>query len=271
MPGHFIVFEYPREDAHPYDIAFQLQADVKGSVPKEQASLKSEVEKTLNVLRSLFAPDQEKFRRYFVELLALSRYGLVGPTAQPAQAMSTLENLQQQIMDNEKGRAISAYVTALLKSQAIWLLVIMALLVGIGGVMHYAFGREISAMNFQILLVAPGLLVGLTFSSFVRCRTITFYDLHAIEADRFGPGLKVAFAAVILFLTAAFLKAGVFEIKVGKTELSAFDHDYLSAFVFGAIVGIAQEPIIARIESIKKQFGGVRRQRNTQSRSRPAR
>jgi hypothetical protein len=259
MPGHFTVFGYPHEDAHPYDIGFQLQADVKGNVPKEQASLKSEVEKTLNVLRALFAPDHEKFRRYFAELLALSQYGLVGPTAQPVQAMNTLENLQQQILDNEKGRAISAYVTALMKSEAIWLLIIVAALVGAGIVLHYVWGEEFAAMDISILLIAPGLFVGLTFSAFVRCRAITFYELHAIEADRFSPILKVAFAAAILFLAAAFLKAGVFEIKVGKTELSNFDHDYLSAFVFGAIVGIAQEAIIAKIESIKRQFGPVRR------------
>jgi hypothetical protein len=65
--------------------------------------------------------------------------------------------------------------------------------------------------------------------------------------------MKSAFALVILTLTAALLKAGIFEVAIGKVKLSSFESDWLSAFVFGAIIGIAQEAAISRIESIKRQ------------------
>ena len=93
----------------------------------------------------------------------------------------------------------------------------------------------------------------MVFSSFVRCKAITFYDLHAIDADRFSPFMKSAFALVVLVLTAVLLKAGIFEIAIGKVKLSGFESDWLSAFVFGAIIGIAQEAAISRIETIKRQ------------------
>jgi hypothetical protein len=50
------------------------------------------------------------------------------------------------------------------------------------------------------------------------------------------------------------LKAELIEIKIGKAQLSSFDKDWLSAFVFGAVVGAAQEAVIARIETIKKKI-----------------
>jgi hypothetical protein len=109
MPGSFRVYAYPHDAAHPRDIMFELAAGAIKSIPKEQSALKSEAEKTIHVLRALFsANEDEKFRPYFGELLGLCQYGLVGKTAQPVQAMDTLKNLQTQLFDNEKGRAISA-------------------------------------------------------------------------------------------------------------------------------------------------------------------
>lgn len=254
MIGHFLVSEYPHGHAHPYDIAFQLNENATGKLPKDQSTLKSEAEKTLHVLRNLFSREDDKFVAYFTELLALCRYGLVGDTAQPAQALDTLKNLQTQIFDNEKGRAISAYMGSVIRSHVVSLTSVVLILGLAVALARWCIAVEDNVIQLQILAVIPGLFVGLIFSSFLRCRTITFYDLHAIDADRFAPLLKVAFAIAILLLAGAFLKAELFEIKLGKTQLSAFDKDYLSAFVFGAVVGVAQEAIISRIESIKKQI-----------------
>jgi hypothetical protein len=252
MPDNFRVYEYPHDVAHPRDIMFQLTDTAKKTIPKEESALKSEAERTLHVLRALYSPTEEtEFRPYFAELLGLCQYGLVGKTAQPTQAMATLRNLQQQIFDNEKGRAISTYMIAVIRSQALWLggiiLVIAASLLAT----YLLVGLDVLRNEAPCLAILPGLFVGITFSSFIRCRAITFYDLHAIEADRFSPGLKLAFALATLFLAAAFLKAELIEIKIGKAQLSAFDKDYVSAFVFGAVVGVAQEAIIAKIETIK--------------------
>jgi hypothetical protein len=243
---------------------FELADAAITSVPKEQGMLKHEAEKTLHVLRNLFPPeDEEKFRGYFRELLSLCQYGLVGPTAQPVQAVDTLRNLQNQIFDNEKGRSISRYMLNIIKSQSIWFGGI--LIGGIGCIFaaHYWLGGPSYERYTPLLCILLGLFTGLIFSSFMRCRTITFFDLHAIEADRFTPGLKLAFAISTITLAAVFLKAELFEIKIGKAQLSLFDRDWLSAFVFGAVVGVAQEAVIARIETIGQKFGrpGVAKKR----------
>jgi hypothetical protein len=251
MSGCFLVFPYPHDAEHPHDIAFQLEAGLKKKIPADQSHLKIEVERTLDVLRPMFAPEHPKFHSYFDELLALSRYGLVGPTAQPIQALDTLTTLQARILDSEKGTAISTHMRGIINSQT---KLLVAAAVGLAVCLYAAFYFGAATLqNFNILAVMPGLWIGLIFSSFVRCKAITFYDLHAIDADRFSPFMKSAFALVVLVLSAVMLKAGIFEIAIGKVKLSAFENDWLSAFVFGAIIGIAQEAAISRIESIKRQ------------------
>jgi hypothetical protein len=251
MGGCYYVSEYPAGSEHPHDIAFQTAPGTTRKIPADQSQLKIEAEQTLDVLRAMFTPEHPKFRKYFEELLALSRYGLVGESAQPAQALATLKTLQSRILDSEKGTAISTHMRGIIISQS---LVLAAADIALAACVYAAFHFGIATQqNFHILAVMPGLWIGLVFSSFVRCKAITFYDLHAIDADRFSPFMKSAFALVVLILVAVLLKAGIFEIAIGKVKLSNFESDWLSAFVFGAIIGIAQEAAISRIESIKRQ------------------
>ena len=264
--GHFIVFAHPHGDEKAQDIMFQLAPDLTGSLPKEQSNLKAEAEKTLNVLRSLCANEDGRFRPYFNELLGLCQYGLVGKTAQPAQALDSLKILQEQVFNNEKGRAISTYMSALAKSQAIGMILVLAVSAGGFILFDWMYGTHLLNQNFSAMAIAPGLFVGVIFSSFMRCRAIGFYDLHAIDADRFTPALKTLFAYVIAMLAAAFLKAELFEIKIGKAQLSDFDKNILSAFVFGAVVGVAQEAIISKIETIKQRIIPTRHNASRQRR-----
>ena len=123
------MYAYPARDEHARDIMFELADVAIASVPKEQGALKFEAENTFHVLRNLFPQEDEvKFRPYFKELLGLCQYGLVGVTAQPVQAMDTLRNLQSQIFDSEKGRAISVYMKTIIRSHGLWLLLIAVVL-----------------------------------------------------------------------------------------------------------------------------------------------
>jgi hypothetical protein len=256
--GHFIVYEHPLNNAGARDIMFQLSQEAKGAVPKAQSDLKSEAEKTLNVLKSL-CEDDGRFRPYFNELLGLCRYGLVGESAQPIQALQSLRILQTQIFDNEKGRAISAYVSAVAMAQAVGICLVVGAAAGALLAIDNYYQLNLFLEYVPAFAVAPGLFAGVVFSSFMRSRAITFFDLHAIDADRFTPALKALFALVLVVITAAFLKIELFEIKIGKAQLSAFDRNYLSAFVFGAVVGVAQEAIISKIESIKQKIAPSKR------------
>lgn len=251
MAGCYIVFEHPHGTASPHDIGFQLVVGFTGEIPADQSNLKSEVERTLDVLGARFAPDSMKFQRYFKELLALSQYGLVGESAQPLQALDTLRNLQKRIFDAEKGTAISAHMRAIMKPQIILLAASVAIGAAAVGAVKLAWLNDVTTF-FPYFAILPGLFVGLTFSAFMRCRAVTFFDLHAIEADRFSPWMKVAFAIVTTAIAAVFLKAQLVEISIGKANLSNFDKDLLSAFVFGIVLGVAQELAISWIESIQK-------------------
>lgn len=251
MTGAYIVFEYPKGVPHPNDIAFQLQVSATEAVPEEQANLKSEVERTLDVLRTIFHSEDSKFRGYYDELLGLSRYGLVGPTAQPDQATDTLHNLQRRILDAEKGKAINRHMRHVIYTHgAIYFSLWAASLVAAAIVAHIGF-NAISGLLLTPAFALLGLFFGCVFSAFLRCRAVTFYELHAIEADRFSPFMKCMFALVTLVIGGGLLKAGVIEFSLGQVPLDQFDKSALSAFTLGTVVGVAQEAVIARIEAIK--------------------
>jgi hypothetical protein len=248
MTGCYKVYSYPQENEHPYDIAFEVNEGVT-KVPREQSDLKSSVERTLDVLRGILKSTDDRFGKYFTELLALSRYGLVGDAAQPEQAMVTLQILQNRILDREKGTATERYMRAIVS--ALWIpTLVYASALSLLGLAIWV--KLLPATLLSLWPIYPGLLFGLLFSAFMRCRAISFFELHVIESDRFAPWMKITFAVITLAITGAFLKAGVLEIKVGSLALSAFDVNQLSAFVFGVVVGIAQEIITARIESVKQ-------------------
>ncbi|WP_019962141.1 hypothetical protein [Woodsholea maritima] len=246
--GLYLVYAYPENSDHPDDIAFELTLEAR-DIPPAYSQLKSNIERTLSVLRALYQPQDKVFKDYYGELLALAQYGLKGPTAQPQQAELTLANLQQRFHNSEKGKVISQHMTKTLKLYAIVFgtcAALALLLYGLLVLTPWAF-------NPVVLSTLPGLCLGLTLTAFMRCKTVNFYDLHAIDADRFSPWMRAAFALVLLCVTAIFLKAGVFQIEVGELAISEFDAKALSGLLFGLVVGITQEPLIARIEAIAKK------------------
>lgn len=253
MSGCFIVFGYPPESENPHDIGFQLEQGATKEIPAPQHELKMEVERTLDVLRAIYDHEHEGFKRYFKELLSLTQYGLVGKTAQPKQAKDTLNGLQARIYDREKGRVISAHMLSLLKALAGWLLGLMIVFAIVLGVTSGVFGKSTALDLMPAAAMIPGLFVGIVFSAFSRCKAVTFHDLRAIDADRFSPNMRAAFAVVVLILSAVLLKAELFEIVIGKIKLSEFDANWLSAAVFGIVVGVAQEAFVSRIESIRER------------------
>lgn len=253
MTGCYTVYSFPQGADHPDDIAFQINGGMVGDVPGEQAALKSEIEKTLDVLRGMYQSSDSKFKSCHRELVATAQYGLVGDSAQPSEASNTLKNIQRRIFDREKGRIISQHMNAIIRAYALTLGT-LCLLAAVSAIVLWYFGWvDLALLSSMAISAFLGLFAGALFSSFLRCRTVGFYDLAAIDADRFTPGMRCAFSVVILLIAAAFLKSGVFEILIGTVKLSDFDKSYLAAFVFGCAIGIAQEPAISRIEGIKSK------------------
>ena len=46
---------------------------MKGRIPDEQSALRNEIDRTLIVLRIIFAEDDEKFKHYFRQLLGIAQ------------------------------------------------------------------------------------------------------------------------------------------------------------------------------------------------------
>ena len=247
--GLYDVYAYPEDSEHPDDIAFELTPEAR-AIPPAYSQLKSNIERTLSVLRSFHEPSSKVFKEYYYELLALAQYGLKGPTAQPQQAEITLSNLQQRYHNSQKGKIISAHMSRTLTRFALFFIPLG--LIALGAIISLPQYLDVE-LELDMVASLPGLALGLALTAFLRCKTVTFYDLHAIDADRFSPFMRAAFALVILIVSAIFLQANVFQIEIGDLEFDDFDDNALSALILGLFVGISQEPLIARIEAITQK------------------
>lgn len=255
MPSNFLVYSYPEETAHPYDIAFRAAEGAASPLPPGEALLKSEIEKTILVLRGLFKPEDERFRVYHHELLSLAQYGLVGTGAQPDEAANALKNFQSRILSSEKGHLVSTHLAktfGVFFGEIVMLYVMFLFVAAVN--QKYQWYAVSLIDNGPLLVIPVSLFIGFMISSFLRYRSLGFFDLHTIDADAFKPYMRGLFALTMLAAVAVFLKAGVFEIVVGKAKLSDFDSSVLSAFTFGLLVGLGQEQLIARIDSVRRQI-----------------
>jgi len=116
--GRWVVHGVPLNDAFQDDIFFGLRP-ATDSVPAEQVKLKSEVEKTLTLLRAIF-PDRTnnlgqkaRFSDYFRKLLSLSQVALTPRNPNPEVATYALLSVHQEIVELEGGRIKNTYMRRL--------------------------------------------------------------------------------------------------------------------------------------------------------------
>ena len=112
MEGYFIVNSNP--ECEKFDIKCELHPErTKRQIPKEQQELYLEIESTNNILKSLNNTKDEIKKKYFEKLLTLAQAGLVGETAQPQLALSTLCKLKDEIILIEGKRIKNEYMKKL--------------------------------------------------------------------------------------------------------------------------------------------------------------
>src|SRR4051812_15817884 len=103
--GYFNVFRDPKNNR---EIHFHVPDDA-GDPPADQLALKSDVEKALMVIQTLFEMDEKSFERFFYPLLSLAQCGLGGQNAQPEVARLALESFKADVLNAQAGRVKNKY------------------------------------------------------------------------------------------------------------------------------------------------------------------
>ena len=241
-------------DKERYDIFF-LYLGASGSMPEDMTLLKSEFEKTLDILRqfysniaSLGSRGRDDYQTYLDDLKGLAEYGLEAPNPQPKQAMESLRIIQARFVERQKANLIAKYM-ANLGLHLIGVLGVAEILLCLASSAAVAQWCSLTSVlkNAPYLAILPALFVGIVFSSFLRCRTLTFYEVLGIDTDKFTPTSRAVFALALTAIAAIFLKAKVLDFSFGGESLSTFDMSLSAALTFGAICGLAQEAIASMV------------------------
>lgn len=231
--GAFIVS--PDKD-NPKAIKFQLAS--KDSIPsEEELQLKDDVERTLSVLRILFADDDIKFREYFRPLLSLSQVGLVGEGAQLETAKRDLSSLKNEIVESEAGRVKNKYMKYL-GLKALWMgsiPLVFALII------NWLLPQLILLGNFLILWV--GCMAGVWLSFGVRKRFLSFEDLHIPEKDRLEPIIRLIFTGILTIIIGLLFSTEAVVLKIGGISTADFTKSYQVALLFGLLLGFSEKAL----------------------------
>lgn len=97
----------------PNDIVFSIKPDVT-QVTENQQKLHLDIEKTLAVLRKVFADSPSELTNYFSQLLTLAQAGLTpANNAQPTISSNALQLLKLEIIDKKSGDVKNTYFRSL--------------------------------------------------------------------------------------------------------------------------------------------------------------
>jgi hypothetical protein len=244
MGGAFIVC---RDDGDPRDIRFEV-APGAGPTPKEQVSLKAEIESVLTILRMLF-PDEQEFEKYFRPLLSLAQAGLVGDHAQPEVAAGALTALKNEITAREGGKIKNRYMK---------ILGVRALYVGtptlVAGLLLYASTRifwpsfvPTFAVANNFLFLWSGCMAGVWLSFGARKTFLRFEDLHIPEEDRLEPTIRLIFAGLLTFILGLFFSLKVVTVNFGTITTDQINTSVKLALLIGLLGGFSEQALSSAV------------------------
>lgn len=228
MAGAFIVYR-DKDDSR--DIHFQVASEIT-SVPKEQLSLKAEIESVLTVARILF-PNESDFENYFRPLLSLAQPGLVGDHAQPELAVGALSALKNEITAREGGKIKNRYMKSLGKhclyigGPILLLAIILYTATRLTGRTPFS---NVGVLN-NFLFLWAGCMVGVWLSFGARKTFLRFEDLHIPEEDRLEPAVRLFFAGLLSTILGL-----LFSLKVVTITLGAISSEHLNTSVRVAVL-----------------------------------
>lgn len=237
----------PRKGDDGYlDIDFQV---VDPLSPRSQRDLKSEVERALSVINSLYvAPkDSLKLNEAFNKLVALSRVGLVGQAACPEIAQDALRSLESDIVSREAGPVKNAYMRQL----GIWALSLSAgalIVFFVTDNLPSFFPLQVTKYRFFFILWS-GCMLGTWLSFASRQVVLGFYDLIALEEDRIEPPLRLIFSGLLTVVLGLIFTTGVGNVAIGRFSAEELIHSGSIAFLVGSFAGLSEKALPSAILS----------------------
>jgi len=241
--GFFVVSQYEDD---PKDIHFQTLTE-SGPPPEDQLQLKTEIERTLVVLKMLFETDEERYFTYFYPLLSLAQCGLVGDHAQPEVARRALHELRSEVTDKEAGNVKNRY----LKNLGAHSICLSALPLLLGLFFYFLNGPHIST---NLLFLWVGSMVGVWVSFGARKTVFKFEDLNIPEKDRLDPFIRLSFAGVLSLIMGILFYKQALVVTVGNLNTAAIAEDPLIATIIGVFCGISELVLPSKIRKQAEQF-----------------
>lgn len=244
--GAFVVF---RDKENPRDINFQLASSDISSVPEEQQNLKTEIEKVLIVLRTLFPENEnERFEEYFRSLLSLAQAGLVSDNPQTKLSAHTLTELKNEIVVREGGRVKNKYM----KRLGLNAILIGCPLLIVALILNWLAPQLQIYKNYFLLWF--GCMAGVWLSFGARKVHFRFEDLHIPEEDRLEPFVRLCFAGIITIIFGLMFSTGVIEVKAGGILLADFTNNSQIALLLGMVLGFSETVLPSILASKTSAF-----------------
>jgi hypothetical protein len=205
---------------------------------KEELKLRNDCERVATVLRDQVP--QQQFRELFSELLGIAQLGLVGASANPALAATTLSEFKERLVISIGHGVRKKYLTRLGWTTAGWAAGFVCCGVIIPLAVQSVKSVSVDAVlirNYGCMLAAA--MAGLWISFAVR-KDFTFEDLFHPEADLLGPAHRAIFVALCTSVLALICASKVAGVSLGNFTTDAIATDIRSALLFGGLSGIGE-------------------------------
>lgn len=229
MKGYFLVRENPNES---FDILCEVNEELAGEIPEEQAVLYTEIETVCNIIKSLNNTDEERKRKYFNKLLSLAQVGLTSENAQTQTATIALKKLKEEMIMIEGKR---------IKNQYMIKLGIIAIIMG--SILFIISCLCSNASVDMFLITWIGSLIGTWISYGARKFEIKLEDLSVIEKDMMEPSIRLVYIGLCAVIFELFFITGFLEIKVGNITTVNIQNDVMMQLLFGVICGLVESKL----------------------------
>lgn len=235
------------------DIDFRVS---RPGAPAEQLNFKNDVDRTLSVLRAVYAKRTDRclagYKWAYERLLPIAQLGLVGSTPSTAIAASALTMLQAELVDREAGRIKNSYMIELGR----WALIFA----GVAIAAYFFLEQFPDVLNEvfyryrNVFLVWAGCMAGAWASFASRKVVLVFTDLGALEEDRVEPPLRLVFVGVLTTILALIFVTGFANVIVGGFSAANVLLTGSVATLVGAFAGLAEKALPAAMMQRAQTF-----------------
>jgi hypothetical protein len=264
-------------------LLFDIHIPVDGEPPTPvELALIREISCVEHALRELYPDDspehEARFRPFFVRLFYIAQLALEGDVVSSAEgtiqsrggrlsdaaAKAEVKAIAEDLIEDEAPRVKSRHLrehatrAGVLGVPALLAYVLFALTAAQDSshpfvvLLHRLHVVPSVAANFMLLWF--GTMVGVCLSYAFRTTEFAVADLTRTGSDHLPPSMRLAITGALAVLLALFALAGLGDVEIGSTRLSALAENPMLALVVGAILGIGEQKLAGTVAT---KAGGV--------------